>query len=276
MPYKVKALLNIDRRIIYVILFVVLAIPMIRPIGIPLQVGMTTQAMYNLTENLPNGSLVLMSADVSPTGAPDVVPCMIAVMNHVIKKQHKVIIVTFWEQGVPYTRQIMDMALNAGYVYGTDIVNLGYVAGAESAIQSMAADIKGTFPVDHQGRRSADFPLLQGVDDITDVDIILEFATGDPGFNAYLRQVIEPYPNVQYAVAVVTVSFPGLMPYFASGQVKGALQGLRGAAEYEILVGIPGDGASRMDAQSLGHVVIIAFIILGNLAYFVSKAQEKK
>ncbi|HSL93994.1 MAG TPA: hypothetical protein VK905_05260 [Bacillota bacterium] len=271
-----KALLNIDRRIIYIILFIALAIPLINPLGIPVAVGLTTNAFYKLVEDLPNGSLVLMSMDVSPSGAPDVFPNAVAAANHMIKKGHKAIILGFWEQGVPFSTQIMQQFVDAGYVYGTDVLNLGYVAGAESAIQSMAQDIAGTFPVDYLGRRTADFPMMQGVKDINDIDIILEFATGDPGFNAYLRQVIEPYPGVQYAVAVVTVSFPGLMPYFASGQVKGALQGLRGAAEYEILNGIPGQGAARMDAQSLGHIVIIAFIILGNLAYFVSKSTEKK
>ena len=269
-------LLNVDRRIIYIILFVALTVPLVNPLGIPLQVGMTTQAMFDLTENLPNGSLVLVSVDFGPTAAPDVAPQLIAVMNHLIAKRHRVIILGFWEQGVPFGTQALQMALDAGYEYGVDIVHLGYVAGGEGAIQSMANNIKATFPVDYLGRRSDTFPLLQNVTDIRDIDLILEFAGGDPGFNAYLRQVVEAYPGVQYAVGVVTVSFPGVMPFFASGQIQGLLQGLRGAAEYEILNGIPGDGASLMDAQSLGHLVIIAFIILGNIAYFVTKAQEKK
>ena len=51
--------------------------------------------------------------------------------------------------------------------------------------------------------------------------------------------------------------------------------GMKGAAEYELLVNAPGAAVQGMDAQSLGHIVILVFIILGNLGYFFgTKGQE--
>jgi len=58
--------------------------------------------------------------------------------------------------------------------------------------------------------------------------------------------------------------------------VKGILAGMPGAAEYEALIGVPGIGTSGMDAQSIAHVVIVLFIIFGNVAYFVERKKAKK
>ncbi len=270
-----EKLMNIDRRIIYIVLLIGLIFPLISPLGIPVLVGETTEAMYKIVEDLPSGSVVMISVDFGPTAAADVNPQMVSAMNHIIQKGHKAVILGFWDQGVPFGTFVLNMALDAGYEYGKDIVHLGFVAGGEGAIRAMSQDIHQTFPRDYQGKPTSDFPLMQGIRNIKDVDAILEYAGGDPGFNAYIRQVVEENPGINYAAGVVTVSYPGSMPYYNSGQVKGLLQGLRGAAEYEILVGIPGAGASLMDAQSIGHLVIIAFILMGNLAYFATKGQKK-
>jgi hypothetical protein len=63
-------------------------------------------------------------------------------------------------------------------------------------------------------------------------------------------------------------------PYYQSGQLAGLLSGLRCAAEYEVRSGHPGRAAAGMDAQSLGHVVIILAICLGNLAYFLNARSK--
>jgi hypothetical protein len=61
------------------------------------------------------------------------------------------------------------------------------------------------------------------------------------------------------------VSAPEYYPYVQAGQLTGLLGGLSGAAEYEDLVGKRADAARGMDAQSVGHLMILVFIIAGNL-----------
>jgi hypothetical protein len=67
-----------------------------------------------------------------------------------------------------------------------------------------------------------------------------------------------------------------VMPYVSSGQVQGILAGMPGAAEYEALIGVPGIGTSGMDAQSVAHLVIVLFIVLGNIGYFIERHRSKK
>jgi hypothetical protein len=50
-----------------------------------------------------------------------------------------------------------------------------------------------------------------------------------------------------------------------SGQLKGLLGGMAGAAEYEKLRGEKGKATKGMDAQSLAHAFIALCIIAGNI-----------
>ena len=51
----------------------------------------------------------------------------------------------------------------------------------------------------------------------------------------------------------------------------GILGGLRGGAEYEILINKPGASVAKMDSESISHLYIIALIIIGNIGYFATK-----
>ena len=66
---------------------------------------------------------------------------------------------------------------------------------------------------------------------------------------------------------------PDLYPFLQSGQMKGLLGGLAGAAEYEALVGAPGLGTTGMQPQSVTHLIIILFILVGNTVYFITRRR---
>jgi len=68
---------------------------------------------------------------------------------------------------------------------------------------------------------------------------------------------------------------PAARPYYRSGQLKGLLSGLVGAAEYERLNQHPGVALSRMLPQAAGHLVIALLILFGNFAYLVERLGER-
>jgi hypothetical protein len=43
---------------------------------------------------------------------------------------------------------------------------------------------------------------------------------------------------------------------------------MRGGAELEYLTGHPGPGMTAMDAFTIGHYMLILFIVIGNIGYF--------
>jgi hypothetical protein len=63
------------------------------------------------------------------------------------------------------------------------------------------------------------------------------------------------------------VSTPEFYPYLQSGQLKGLLGGMAGAAEYERLRNEKGTATRGMDAQSLAHVFVALCIVAGNVVH---------
>ena len=41
-------------------------------------------------------------------------------------------------------------------------------------------------------------------------------------------------------------------------------------------IGVKGIGTSGMDAQSVAHLVIVIFIIFGNIGYFIERNRQNK
>jgi len=78
------------------------------------------------------------------------------------------------------------------------------------------------------------------------------------------------------STGTTSIQVNDVMPYVQSGQVKGIIAGMPGAAEYEALIGSPGIGTSGMDAQSIAHLVIVLFIVFGNITYFIETQRAKK
>ena len=86
--------------------------------------------------------------------------------------------------------------------------------------------------------------------------------------------------GVKVGGGCTAVSTPDLYPYFETRQLSGIMGGMRGAADYESLVEEKYHSGGRMrategmGAQSIAHVVIIVFVLLGNLGYFLGKRRS--
>jgi hypothetical protein len=267
-----KKLQNVDRRIIYLLFVLALAIPLIRPIGIPLQISPATRAVYNIIESLdPATDVVLLSFEYAPGSGIDIHAIPVTVVEHLMKRGLRWVGVSFSPEGPLMMNMIIDDLESRGYKYGEDFVNLGYMAGEENAIRLFSLDTS-VFTTDSRGNSVASLPIMQGISTVKDFAFVHGFTSSDLGIAGWLRQAVDPL-GIDYAVGVVTVSVPSATPYYNSGQLKGLLGGLRGAAEYELLIETPGLGASMMDAQSMGHLLILGFILLGNLSYLFGKKK---
>lgn len=266
---------DLDRRWLYGLLLFVVVFPLIRPLGIPVEVTESTHQFVEAVEKLQPGDRMLLSFDYSIGGGPDVDPQAQVVLAHALSKGVKVVEVAFIDTGLNYAQKSIEKWEAQGKVYGEDIILLGYAAGAETAISAFAQDIAQVFPTDYRGNPISSYPIMQGLKTAGDFQLIAEFATGIPGPAEWIRQVVTRY-NVPLASGVVAVMGPQNVPYLQSGQLVGLLGGgLKSAAEYEIAVTMPGAATAAMDAQSLGHVIIVLFVILGNLLFWIEKKEQK-
>ena len=92
-------------------------------------------------------------------------------------------------------------------------------------------------------------------------------SSNHPGWIYYAYQ---PYRQ-RVGAGVTAVMATDFYPYLNAGQLEGLLGGMRGAAEYEVLIDRPDQGLRGMDSQSVIHLIIIVLIAVGNAAYFISK-----
>jgi hypothetical protein len=268
-------LANLDRRIIFVLIAAAVIIPLLAPIGLPVTVTPQSKSIYDEVEALPPGSNVIVSFDYDPAAAPEVHPMALSFLRHCFEKQHKVIIMALWPQGAQMAvRAMAEVGGDFDLLYGRDYVNLGYKPGGDIVIKSMGSSIREVFPRDMAGRPTAGLPLMAKVRNLNDVALVMDLSAGDPGIPAWVRVGNALYHR-KIAGGSTAVSAPQFFPYLQTGQLIGLLGGLKGAAEYETLVKYPGAATSRMDSQSVAHLVIIAFIIFANVAYFISRRYQE-
>ncbi len=263
-------LLNLDRRYIFLILAVALVTVSLAPFKPPIQPSQLVRNIYNRIEELPQGSVVLLSADFDPQARAELYPMTLALLRHCFRRGIRVIGVTFWVEGTQMAKSLFDKAAKEfGKKAGEDYTFLGYKPGGMVAIiTNLGENIRTTFEQDLEGRPTEGMKALEGVGSLKDLDLLIDIAAGS---------TVEPwiiYGGDKYKVPVAAgctgVMGPDMYPFVHSGQLMGLIGGLRGVADYETLMGEPAAGVRGMPAQSVAHAVIILLVILGNVLYFLT------
>lgn len=274
MQRSVEALLKIDSRVIYLLVFIVVAVAVLTTLGLPVRVTPMTQAVYDVVEALPQDAVVWVGVEYSAGSKAELDPQLTAFLHHVFKRGLKVILYSMWTLGGEIGQEIAEpIAAQYGRNYGTDWVNLGYKVGGDTNLRLCTSSIKEcSGGVDHKGESIDKYPLLQQVKalDKGQVDFIMVFQTGTPGAPAYLALVTSE-KGIPMGIGELQMSVPESMPYVQSGQYSGMIPGVRGAAEYERLIGVPGKAVKSADGQSLAALLVAILVILGNIGYLATR-----
>jgi len=268
---------SLDRRVIFVVIALVVILPLFFPLGLPIRPTNSSQDVYNAVDKLEAGDKALISFEYGPSTKPEIHPMAIALLHHLFQKDVKVYITCLWPDGQFMAMEALDqVAINTYHkTYGEDFVLLGYRPGAEAVIKGLVSNIRKVFTVDSQGNFLDDIPMMTDVNQVADFDFLFSASAGYPGTVEWVQYAADP-TGVTMSTGTTSIQVNEVMPYVQSGQIVGILGGMPGAAEYESLIGIAGIGTSGMDAQSVAHLVIVAFIIFGNISFFVERRRSKK
>lgn len=266
-----------SRELLYTLLLLAVILPVIHPVGIPIQISQRTREVYDYLNNLKPGCHVYIEVYYEVAARGELEPNLIALTKQLFDKGCKIVYGSLAAYG-PVSFSLFQASapdIFRGKVYGKDYVFLGYIAGGEAALASLARSIKGTISVDNYGNRLEDLPLMREVDKATDFDLAIVVSSGTDVFNYYVRQWYTPY-KVPLLFVALSVIAPSIEPFVGAKQAIGMLVGQRSAAEYELLVGRLGLGIASMDAQSFSHLLIIIFIIAGNIVYWSRRLSSKR
>jgi hypothetical protein len=273
--------LKIDRRWIFLLTGLSILLPLIHPVGMPFTQDPAVTALYDAVEELESGDLVIISCDYDPGSKPELQPFTEALFVHLFRKDLKVVVSCLWPAAPPLVNDAIRRALEhkdivpLGLKDHVNYVNLGYKDGRQLVMLGMGESIHQTFPKSYDNTPLSQIPLMQKVSKLSDSDLFVNVSGGSPGTKEWV-EVAQGRFGLNMVASCTAVMAPDNIPYYESGQLVGLAGGMKGSADYEQLVGMPGSATRGMDAQSFGHLLIILFILLGNVAFFATRKKGGK
>ncbi|MBD3183269.1 hypothetical protein GF312_13315 [Candidatus Poribacteria bacterium] len=270
-----ERLLNIDRRYIYLVIAVAVLVPFILPFHMPVYVSQPVRSVYDFIEALPEGSVVLVGFNYSPSTMPELYPMSLAVLKHCCSRKLKIIGMTLYSSAATIgDTALKEMAESCSYQELQDYVYLGYKPNFEATMLGIGEDIADPFPTDYMNRPVTEISMMKNIKNYRDIALVIDLGSGNTP-EAWIAYAGSRYGQ-KIASGCTGVMVSGLYPYLKAGQLVGLIGGLKGAAEYEKLVKLTGKATLGMNAQSMAHLAIIFLVLLGNVVYLISRHKARK
>lgn len=276
----VEKLLNLDQRIIYLLLFLLLAYPILNPVVLPMSVQKYSQDAFDFADGIPEGSIVLLEGGLTAATYPQGGPGLVAQFYHLLTKGVKCVFFSLGTEQNVWTMTAIDATLaklppEVSAQNGVDWVHLGYVPGQESGVSALVNNIRSVISKDYFGTPIDDIPLMKDINDAGAFSAVLWWGGSEGSIPWGIRQIVTPF-NVPMSGMCTTNEVPNYSPYIDSGQLKGLIGGVRGSAEYEYLLKFPGPALGQAMATNFGGLLWAVLVVLGNVFYFVMRATGEK
>jgi hypothetical protein len=271
----IEKLEYIDRRVLFWILTIIMIIMMVRPVGLPVLVSDHTKAFYNALEKLRPGDVVLIDLGITFATIPELSPSFTVTIHKLCEIGARLIFVGYSDVQ-PAIYEMLAVPIFKEYPgkkYGVDYVNLGFIPGGETGVKALADNIPGIAKTDSYGTSIEKIPLMSGVKDASDVNLIITFEGGAETI-WHIR-----HWHMRYGTPIIASGtgaiVSDLLPYRHAGTLMGLSGGIRGGAELEILAKRPGAAAARMDVISASHLYLLLLIVVCNVLFLYRRFESQ-
>lgn len=276
-------LYDLDRRWLFLATVLVLLLALIVPV--PFGIGQPsppTASLVRVLDRCPPDKVVLIDSSWDAGSAAENRAQFAALVRYLCARRIRFIVTSVGVTafGPDFARQVAEPIVEAaGYVYGTDWAQFGYLAGPPgmtgglgALIDGLCRDFHGRFPKDVRGNDIAALPLMAGVRTIDDLHLVavITYAPAPEWMSFVNGQFGKPV-----AFGCMAIMGPTYYTYLDSRQLAGALIGNRGAADLESALGQPGRGTQLALAGSLGNCAVIAAALAGNLGWWAARRARR-
>ncbi len=278
-PKRRRGLGGLVRRLMSGVLILVIAAPLLLSNGsawVSARPRPTTQGFAETVNAVAAGDAVWVLVDYGPDSQDEMNPVAEAALYDLTARQARLVILGLTPEGSAIAQQVIQRVASAGYEYGQHYV-IGYLAGEEAGLVRAAADLATTVPQDAVRQESlGSLAVTQGLQKAGDFRLVLVIGNDAARLERWIAQLwARTGGQPPIVVASSTAAGPLLRAYGDTRQVAGILEGLPGAAEYETAVlRRPARAARLLDPLLYAHLAVIGFVLLGNLAFAVTRLTE--
>jgi hypothetical protein len=286
MSRMMNILRTLDRRWIFLAMLLTVAIPVLIQKRYPEGPTQTVQDAFDAIENLPPGCNVLLAMDYDPGSEAELSPMAYAFVRHLCLKDQKILIISLWPNAGPLVAEVITRVIEGEfgdrYRYGENYVDLGYKSGYEMVINVIATNLRSQFKTDKRNNSLDHLEITRAVTSVKDMKLIASVSAGTPGAKEWV-QYAGTRLNVPVIAGATGIQSTQLYSYYPQ-QLQGLLPAIKGAAEYEALLGrkYPQYSASdktdairKMAPQLWAHLLLILLIVMGNVVYFVDREKGR-
>lgn len=274
---------HLDRRIIYLFVILAISVPILTRYSVKPAKMAAAERFYSMVEKVKPepGKVAVLAMDFGPNTKAENEAQAEVVLEHLFRKRIPVVVFTLYAQAEVFVSTIPEKVAdrlareNPGEVweYGEDWVNLGYKPGWVQFVQAMAKakSLSEYLKKDAYGTDLQNVSLFKGVGGIEDVVLLTEFTGLVGAFDTYVQFFQKEGYTPIFGHGCTSITIPEAYIYLDSGQLTGLLEGIAGAAWYSELLRKnnpkrePDAAAIQNTALGVAHLVIIFFVIMGNL-----------
>ena len=185
----IEKLMNIDRRIVFILVALAVIIPSLLQVSFPITVSQPTRSTYDYIEALPAGSTLMIGFNYGPSSFAELHPMAKAVIHHCFRKKIRVIGMTLLAEGATLgDKMLKGVAEEAGAVYGEDYVYLGFRPGATQVLLGMGTAIDSVYETDYGKTLLAEIPMMTDIKNYEQIDLVLDLASEVRQNGGYLHE----------------------------------------------------------------------------------------
>jgi len=279
---------QLDRRVIYVSVFLALVIPMALKVSLPPARMQSADEAFQTIQTLEARKPVFISLDFGPNSLAENLPQAEVVVEHLFRLKIPIVFYSQYPLAAGFLEdvptKIAQKLSNLGqgnFSYGADWVNIGYRPNPDVFLQGLAASDSWVqyLKRDARGNKLGELPLFATLKDLRDVQAVIQLSSLVGTLDAFLRffQRADAHPKLIHGCTSITI--PQAYIYLDSGQLAGLFEGVAGAAWYSKLLsdkfpGRPVDKALTVNTGlAIAHVVILFLVVLGNVTALFSRSR---
>lgn len=282
------------RRLIYLLMICAVAAPVLFGLSQAPSRLVSAERMYDVVEGVrvQPGEVAMVWMDFGPGTVAENEPQAVVLLEHLFRRRIPVVLLSQYQQAEAFLTQIPQQVAKRleaetpgeAWRYGESWINMGYKPGAAIFIQALvnSSDVSKFLGRDVTGMPITHYPAFATITGVEKIKLVGEIT----GLVGVFDNIVQFFQKNGYRPTLVhgctSITIPEAYIFLDSGQLKGLLEGIAGAAWYsEVLKKhFPGSSNQKLlitnTALSAAHIMIIVLIIAGNIVPFISRWRRAR